>query len=135
LRYHTAPGHFLLSFTNLAYAWPRVSFHDCWPGNLYWSGRLSTVDLLNKIGCLVKKYSFSIKAAKINYLVLYWSFPFSKGSLVLTILYLVHCIPALPKWFVPKSLNQPIVFANDKHILKSTVFEDILVGHCHPVFQ
>ncbi len=32
-------------------------------GNPYWRGRLSTVDLLIKIGCLVKKISFSFKSS------------------------------------------------------------------------
>jgi hypothetical protein len=35
------------------------------PGKSYWSGRLSTVDLLIKIGCFVKveKYSFRMKSS------------------------------------------------------------------------
>ncbi len=32
-------------------------------GKPYWSGRLSTVDLLIKIGCFVKKDSFSKKSS------------------------------------------------------------------------
>jgi len=32
------------------------------PGNLYWRGRRSTVDLLIEIGCFAKIYSFSMKS-------------------------------------------------------------------------
>jgi len=50
-------------------------------GNPYWRGRLSTNDLLIK-----KNIITVIKAADLNYLVqggqLDWSFPFSKGSLM-----------------------------------------------------
>ncbi len=57
------------------------------PGNSYWRERLSTVDLLIKMGCFVKKENLVPvwKAADLNSLVqggqLYRYFPFSKASL------------------------------------------------------
>jgi hypothetical protein len=57
------------------------------PGNSYWRERLSTVDLLIKIGCFVKKKKIvSVrKAADLKYLVQGGQpyFPFSKASLVM----------------------------------------------------
>ncbi len=58
------------------------------PGSANWGGRLSTVDLLIKAACFVKKVNniFKEKGADLNLLVhggqLYWAFPFSKTSLV-----------------------------------------------------
>ncbi len=58
------------------------------PGNPYWRERLSTVDLLIRIGCFVKlKNVVSVrKAADMSKKAQggqpYWSFPFSKDSLV-----------------------------------------------------
>jgi len=62
---------------------PKVS-----PGNPYWRRRLSTVDLLIKLACCVKKEIMHpiSKADDLNLLVqgvqLYWAFPFSKCSMV-----------------------------------------------------
>ncbi len=56
-------------------------------GNTNWGGKLSTIDLLIKVDCFVKKENiiFNIKQADLNWLVqgswLYWTFPFSKTSL------------------------------------------------------
>ncbi len=56
-------------------------------GNTNWGGKLSTIDLLIKEACFVKKENiiFTIKQADLNWLVqggqLYWTFPFSKTSL------------------------------------------------------
>ncbi len=51
--------------------------------NSNWRGRLSTVDILIKVACFVKKVD---SVAYLNQLIqagqLYWAFPFSKGSLV-----------------------------------------------------
>jgi hypothetical protein len=56
-------------------------------GNPYWKVRLSTADLLDMIACFIKKEKV-LTAADLNYSVQgvqpYWSFPFSKDSLVKT---------------------------------------------------
>ncbi len=53
--------------------------------NPYWRGRLSTIELI-KINCFVKNKISERKAADLSYEVQggqpYWSFPFSKNSLV-----------------------------------------------------
>ncbi len=58
-------------------------------GSPYWRRRLSTVDLLVKIGCFCKqeKYSWSMKSTLSEFLVstrrstVHWSFPFNRDSL------------------------------------------------------
>ncbi len=58
------------------------------PGNSYWRGRLSTVDLLIKRSYFIKKEKIvSVwKAADLNWLAQggqqYWNFPFSRASMV-----------------------------------------------------
>ncbi len=62
-------------------------------GNPHYNGRLSTLDLLIKITCLVKKKKifFSIKTAVPNYFMkgsqLNWYFPFSKDSVNLSLVW------------------------------------------------
>jgi hypothetical protein len=56
-------------------------------GNTTLGGRLSTVDLLIKVDCFIKKLNiFNINWADLNYLAQggqpYWAFPLSKTSLV-----------------------------------------------------
>jgi hypothetical protein len=69
-------------FKKLLFFW----CHSPQPGNPYWRGRLSTVDLLIKIACFGRQKNIvSVwKAADTNELVqggeLYWSFQFSKDS-------------------------------------------------------
>ncbi len=62
---------------------------DTKTGNPYWKGRLNTINLLIKMACFVKKekYISVLKAAELNQLNVqgghpYWSFRFSKDSLV-----------------------------------------------------
>ncbi len=87
LRSHSMTKNYYLSgmtITRASSSWQRTCvtrYADCWtlkPRNPYWRGRLSTVDLLIKIGFKKKKFIVSVwKVADLNWVILggqpYWS--------------------------------------------------------------
>jgi hypothetical protein len=97
LLFQVKKSHFASNFMHQFVLQHTAQESNALPGNTNWRGRLSTVDLLIKVACFVKRVNNNLilKGEYINLLVqggqLYLAFPFSKISLVLSIVtFLIH---------------------------------------------